>query len=341
LKICIDAMGGDNAPNAIVEGSVNALKKFKDITVILTGKKEMIEEQLDKYSFDNERIVVVDARQEIEMAEKPVEAIKKKKDSSLVRGFELLRDKECDVLITAGSTGATLAGATLIVRRIKGILRPALCPVLPSSNGPVLLVDCGANVDCKPSYLAQFGLMGSIYMESVMGVKNPRVGLINNGTEEEKGNALTKAAFPLLKAQDGINFKGNVEGREILSGDYDVVVADGFSGNIVLKFLEGVAKSITSMLKEELMADTKSKIGAWLSKPAFKRFKKRMDYSEHGGALLLGVNGGVIKAHGSSDAKTIESTIRQAREFVKRSVVENIKDEIIKSKEKAKANENN
>ena len=325
-------MGGDHAPGAIVEGSILALNKFKDVTLVLTGKKEAIKQELLKYSYDDKRLIIVDAREEIGMAEKPVEAIKKKKDSSLVRGFEILRDKECDAFITAGSTGATLAGATLIVRRIKGIQRPALCPVMPSAKGPVMLVDCGANVDCKPSYLAQFGHMGSIYMKSVVGIKNPRVALINNGTEPEKGNALTKAAYPLLAQQEGINFVGNVEGREILSGDYDVVVADGFSGNIVLKFMEGMASTLMSMLKEELMADTKSKIGALLSKAAYKRFKKRLDYSEHGGALLLGVKGGVIKAHGSSDAKTIESTIRQARQFVATNVVENIKNEMIKEK---------
>jgi len=326
LKICIDAMGGDHAPNAIIEGAVRALANHKDVTIILTGKKEVIEKQLANYSYDKKRIEIVDARQVIGMAEKPVEAIKKKKDSSLVKAFEILRDQECDAVISAGSTGAVLAGATLIVRRIKGISRPALCPVMPSAKGPVLLVDCGANVDCKPSYLAQFGHMGSIYMKSVIGIKNPRVALINNGTEPEKGNALTKAAYPLLDEKKEINFVGNVEGREILSGDYDVVVADGFSGNIVLKFLEGVAKTIMSMLKEELMADTKSKIGALLSKGAYRRFKKRMDYSEHGGALLLGVKGGVIKAHG----RTIESTIRQARDFVKTNVVENIKKELVK-----------
>jgi phosphate acyltransferase len=332
VNICVDAMGGDNAPHAIVEGSITGLNRYKDINLVLVGKKEAIEEQLAKYQYDQTKVIVHDAREIIGMAEKPVDAIKRKKDSSMVKGFELLRDGECDVFITAGSTGAALAGATLIVRRIKGILRPALCPVLPTEKGGVILVDCGANVDCKPSYLAQFGLMGSIYMKSVMGVKNPRVGLINNGIEEEKGNLLTKAAYPLLKEQKGINFKGNVEGRDILGGDYDVVVADGFSGNIVLKFMEGVAKTLMSMLKTELMADTKSKIGALLSKPAYKRFKKRMDYTEHGGALLLGVKGGVIKSHGSSDAKTIASTIRQAREFIITDVVGGIKEEIAKQK---------
>jgi phosphate acyltransferase len=326
-------MGGDHAPNAVVEGCVSVLSEFKDFTLIFTGKKEEIEQELSRHSFDKDRVVVVDAREIIGMAEKPVVAIKTKKDSSLVKAFELVRDNECDVMITAGSTGAAVAGATLIVRRIKGISRPALCPVLPTNTGSVLLVDCGANVDCKPSYLAQFGLMGSIYMKNVMGIKNPRVGLINNGSEEEKGNALTKAAYPLLKEQKSINFKGNVEGREILSGDFDVVVADGFVGNIILKFLEGLAKSLMGMLKDELMSDFKSKIGALLSKPAFRRFKKRVDYSDYGGALLLGINGGVIKAHGSSNAKAMASTVRQARQFIVSGVVESIKNEIAKEKQ--------
>lgn len=333
MKICVDAMGGDHAPEAIVEGCVSVLKEHDDFSLIFTGKKERIEEELEKYSFDKSRVKIVDAREEIEMSEKAVVAIKTKKDSSMVRGFEVLRDKDCDVFITAGSTGAMVAGATLIVRRIKGVSRPALCPVLPTRTGSVLLIDCGANVDCKPSYLAQFGVMGSIYMKSVMGIKNPRVGLINNGTEDEKGNMLTKAAFPLLKEEESINFVGNVEGREIVSGDFDVVVADGFVGNIVLKFLEGLAKTLMGMLKDELMSDFKSKIGALLSKPAFRRFRKRVDYTDYGGALLLGVNGGVIKAHGSSNAKAMASTVRQARKFIISGVVESIKNDIVKEKE--------
>ncbi len=323
-------MGGDHAPAAIVEGCVTALKTFSDIEIILTGKQEIIEAELVRLNADQKRITIVNAREVIEMAEKPVAAIKQKKDSSMVRGFELLRDKECDAFITAGSTGAMLAGATLIVRRIKGVARPALAPVLPTRDGACLLIDCGANADCKPSYLAQFGVMGSIYMKAVLGVENPRVGLINNGEEEEKGSMLTKAAYPLLAEEKSINFTGNVEGREILSGDFDVVVADGFVGNIVLKFLEGVAATITGMLKDELMADVTSKIGAAISKPAFKRFKKRMDYTEHGGALLLGINGGVIKAHGSSNAKAIASAVRQARQFIVSGVVERIKNDIAK-----------
>jgi len=330
LKICIDAMGGDHAPSAVVEGCAQALKKYSDISLVLTGQKEMIESEIERTGADQSRIEIVDAREIIEMAEKPVAAIKTKKDSSMVRGFEYLRDQKCDAFITAGSTGAALAGATLIVRRIKGVSRPALAPVLPTRNGSCLLIDCGANVDCKPSYLAQFGVMGSVYMKAVMGVENPRVGLINNGEESEKGCDLTKSAYPLLAAEKSINFVGNVEGREILSGDFDVVVADGFVGNIVLKFLEGVASTLTGMLKDELMSDFTSKMGALISKKAFKRFKKRMDYTEHGGALLLGINGGVIKAHGSSNAKAFASTISQARQFIVSGVVERIKNDIAK-----------
>jgi len=248
----------------------------------------------------------------------------------MVVGMNLTAAGEGDAFITAGSTGAAIAGATLLIRRVPGVKRPALAPVLPTRKGSVLLVDCGANVDCKPSYLQQFGIMGSIYMEKVMKIKNPRVGLINNGAEEEKGNALTKEAYQLLKATD-INFKGNVEGRDIISGDFDVAVCDGFVGNIVMKFLEGAAKTITGMMKDELLSRFRSKIGALLSKKSMMIFKKKMDYTEYGGALLLGVNKGVIKAHGSSNAKAIYHTIRQARTIISENIVEIIKEEIKKS----------
>ncbi|MBQ6693044.1 MAG: phosphate acyltransferase PlsX, partial [Clostridia bacterium] len=223
---------------------------------------------------------------------------------------------EADAIVSAGSTGALLTGATLIVRRIKGVKRPALASLLPTRTGGwLMLIDCGANADCKPQYLQQFAVMASAYMQGVMGIKSPRVGLLNNGAEAEKGNELTKAVYPLLE-EAPVNFVGNCEAREILSGDYDVLVCDGFSGNVVLKYTEGLSATILAMLKDELMADTKSKIGALLAKPAFRRMKKKMDYTEVGGAPLLGINGCVIKAHGSSDAKAFSSAVMQARQFL-------------------------
>ncbi|MEX1307825.1 MAG: phosphate acyltransferase PlsX [Eubacteriales bacterium] len=328
MRICVDAMGGDNAPGAVIEGVAAAIKDFDDITLVLTGKKEVVQAELDKHAVKSSRIEIVDCREVIEMTDKAVVAIKKKKDSSMVRGFELVRDGDCDVFLTAGHSGALVAGATLIVRRIKGVSRPAFCPVLPTRTGSVLLLDSGANVDCKPFYLAQWGVIGSAYMRCVMDVENPRVGLINNGTEPGKGNVQTIEAYKLMEEDKHLNFKGNVEGREMLSGDYDVVVADGFVGNVALKLVEGLAKTMTGMLKDELTKGFFTKLGALMAKPGFRRFKKRLDYSELGGALLLGVNGGVIKVHGSSDAKTFRSGIRQARKFIISGVVENIKNDI-------------
>ncbi len=329
MKVIVDAMGGDNAPHAIVEGCVLALKEMPQLSITLTGRRDVIENELLKHVFDSQRINIVDATEVIDMAESPVEAIRHKSDSSLVKGLRLLKEGEGSVFVTAGSTGATIAGATLIVKRLPGVKRPALAPILPSKTGKVLLIDCGANAECRPSFLAQFGLMGSIYMQKVEGIDTPRVGLVNNGAEEEKGNELTKAAYQLLKEMP-IHFTGNAEGRELLSGDYDVVVCDGFTGNVILKFLEGVAGVLMSMLSKELKSTMRTKIGAGLAMPAFRSFKKRMDYTEYGGALLLGVNGGVVKAHGSSNAKAILSTMRQAASFIQGDVVNVIKEEISK-----------
>lgn len=330
MKVIVDAMGGDHAPQAVVEGCVLALPELPDMQITLVGQKDAILAQLSKIDYDEKRINIVDAAEIIDMAEPPVEAIRKKKNSSLVRGLELLRDGEGDVFITAGSTGATIAGATLIVKRLPGVKRPALAPLLPTKAGTkALLIDCGANAECRPSYLAQFALMGSIYMEKVEGVKSPRVGLVNNGAEAEKGNELTKAAYKLIEAMP-VNFTGNAEGRDLVSGDFDVLVCDGFTGNIVLKFMEGLGSALFSMLKTELSSSLRTKIGAAVAMPAFKRFKKRMDYTEYGGALLLGVRGGVVKAHGSSNAKAIKSTLRQAAGFIGGDVVNVIKQEISK-----------
>lgn len=324
MKIAVDAFGGDNAPGAIIEGCVMALNKAPDISLMITGDQDKIQEELSKHSYDASRLQIVHTTQVITCEEQPTVAIKRKKDSSLVRALELVAQKEAECFVSAGSSGAVLAGATLIVRRIKGVKRPALAPILPTRDGCILLIDCGANTDCKPQYLQQFAIMGSAYMEGVMGVSSPRIGLLNNGAEAEKGNELTKATYPLLE-QTPVNFIGNCEAREIVSGDYDVLVCDGFAGNVVLKFMEGLAGTLMGMLKDELMADTRSKLGAALAKPAFRRFKKKMDYTEYGGAPLLGIDGGIIKAHGSSNAKAFCAALLQGREMIRNDVVGTIR----------------
>lgn len=327
MKIAVDAFGGDNAPKAVVEGCVTALKTYSDITIALCGDEESIKSELSAYDYDASRVEIYHAPEVIGCDEQPTFAIRRKKNSSLVKAMELVRDKEAECVLSAGSTGAVLAGATFIVRRIEGVKRPALGVVFPAEKGCVLIMDCGANVDCKPSYLMQFAVMASAYMKDVMGVENPRIGLLNNGAEAEKGNELTKAAYKLLEDAP-VNFVGNCEARDILSGQFDAIVCDGFAGNIVLKYTEGMASTLMSMLKGELMADTRSKIGALLAKPAFRRFKKIMDYTEYGGAPLLGIDGGVVKAHGSSNAKAFAAAIGQARKFALGGINGSIRDAI-------------
>ncbi len=315
MKIAVDAFGGDNAPQAVVEGVVQSLQKEKGFEVILFGDEGKIEAELKKYEYDKSRIQIVHAPDVVGYDEAPTVAVKRKKESSLVKALEALRDKNADAFVSGGNTGAVLAGATLIIRRLKGVKRPALAPLLPTRHGSyVLLIDCGANVDSKPSYLQQFAVMADAYMRQVGEVKKPRIGLINNGAEEEKGNELTKAAYQLLK-KTPVHFTGNCEARDILSGEYDAVVCDGFIGNVVLKYTEGLAFTLMGMIKDELMADTFSKIGAALSKNAFMRVKKKMDYTEYGGAPLLGIDGCVIKAHGSSNGKAFTAAILQAKRF--------------------------
>lgn len=320
IKIAIDAFGGDHAPSAVVEGALKALQDYDDIELILCGREDSLQDELKGKEFDRERLRVLNATEVIDCHDQPTVAVKKKKDSSLVKALQLVADKEADCIVSAGSTGALLTGATLIVRRIKGVKRPALAPLLPTKNGGwVMLIDCGANTDCKPVYLQQFGVMANAYLKCAMGLEAPRIALLNNGEEEEKGNELTKAAYQLLKAAP-LNFTGNCEAREILSGGIDALVCDGFVGNMILKYTEGLSDVIFSMLKAELMADKRSTLGAALAKPAFKRLKKKMDYKEIGGAPLLGINGCVIKAHGSSDGKAFRSAIMQARSFAKSNV---------------------
>ncbi len=323
MKLVIDAYGGDNAPAAVIEGV--AMANHPEAEYILTGDEEGINAELAKWpQIDRSKITIVHAPEVITCDEQPTVAVKRKKNSSLVAAMEIRARHEADCLISAGSTGAVLTSATLIVRRIPGVKRPALAPIMPTAGRPFLLADCGANADCKPEYLQQFAVMGTAYMQGVMGIKEPKVGLINNGEEEAKGNELAKAAHVLLK-ETKVNFAGNCEAREIFSGDYDVLVTDGFTGNVILKEAEGLASSLFKMLKKELMGSFKTKLGAMLAKPAFRNVKKTMDYTEYGGAPLLGINGGIIKAHGSSNGKAIKSAIDQAAAYVKGNVTELIR----------------
>ena len=325
MKIALDAFGGDFAPQATIEGCVQALNAYNDISVVLCGDESAIKAELKNHTYPQDRVEILHAPEIITLHESPTIAIKRKKESSMVKGLELLRDKQVDCFVSAGSTGALLAGATLIVRRLKGVKRPALATLLPTLGGCMMLLDCGANVDSKPEYLVQYALMGDAYMRQVMQVNDPKVGLLNNGEEEGKGNAMTKQAYTLLKDAP-IGFAGNCEARDVLSGKFDVVVCDGFDGNIVLKHTEGLAETLVRMLKKELMADTRSKLGALLAKPAFRRFSKQMDYTEYGGAPLLGIDGNVIKAHGSSNAKAFCSAINQARVLIQGHVGQMIAD---------------
>lgn len=329
MKISVDGMGGDNAPSAIVEGCVLATKEF-NVDIIITGPNDLILSELNKYEYDKNKIQIMDANEVISSNEHPVMAIRKKKNSSLNVALNLLKDNASDAVISAGSTGAFMAGSLFIVGRIKGIDRPALAPIMPGRKNPFMIIDCGANVDCKPNNLLQFGIMGKTYMKSIENIPNPTIGLINIGTEEEKGNELTKAAYKLLK-ESSLNFVGNIEPRDISNGEVDVLVCDGFVGNTALKMYEGVSSNIFSILKEEISSSFKSKMGGLLLKSVFKKFKTRFDYKEVGGAAFLGVNGICIKAHGSSDAKAIKNAIRQAIKFYDNSIIKKIKDDIEES----------
>lgn len=311
MKIVIDAMGGDNAPLAPLQGAAAAVREL-GVEVIAVGNSEAIAKMAAEHGVAMEGITVQHASEVIGMEEHATEAIRAKKDSSLVVGLRLLAEGKADALVSAGSTGALLAGATFIVKRIKGIKRAAIGTVMPGGKKPWMLIDCGANVECRAEMLVQFAAMGSAYQEKVMGVQNPTVALVNNGAEETKGTELQLAAYPLLQ-QSGLNFTGNIEPRDIPAGEADVVVCDGFTGNVILKLTEGVAKMMSGMLKSMLMKSAKTKAAALLLKGGLKDFKAKMDYSEYGGAPMLGIKKPVIKAHGSSDAKAIKNAIRQAK----------------------------
>ena len=325
VRVAVDAMGGDYAPLEIVKGAVDAVNSRDDIKVFLVGREEAVLAELQKYQYDASRIEVVNAAEVIEMAEPPVQAIRSKKDSSIVVAMKMVKNGEADAFVGAGSTGAVLVGGQLIVGRIKGVERPPLAPLLPTEKGASLLIDCGANVGARPSHLVQFGKMGSIYMEHVVGISHPRVAIVNIGAEEEKGNALVKETFPLLKACDDINFIGSIEARDIPSGYADVIVCEAFAGNIILKLYEGVGSTLISMVKKGMMSSFRSKIGALLVKPALKKTLKQFDTSEHGGAPLLGLKGLVVKTHGNSKALEIRNSIIQCVTFKHQQINEKIK----------------
>ena len=308
--VAVDACGGDLGPAAVVEGAVWAKKECPRLEIVLSGPEGELAGLLDRHGF-RDKVSVVHAPDVISPSESPTIAFRRKKESSMVVGLKLVKEGKAQAFVSAGSTGALLTGATVLVGRQKGIERPALATLLPNAKkGFTLLVDSGANMDSKPNYLLQFAELGSEYMKNFKGMKSPRVGLINVGAEDEKGNNLVKEAFHLLKGS-GLNFVGNIEGREIPSGDLDVVVCDGFTGNVILKFMEGTAKSMMGMIKEELLSSPVSKLGALLAKGAFKKIRKRFDYREVGGAPFLGLKAMVIKAHGSSDALAIKNAILQ------------------------------
>ena len=321
MRIFLDAMGGDNAPQAPVAGAIEALRRFPEIEIELAGVLSQLEPLLTDCDDVRSRITLVDAPEVITNHESPVMGVRTKKQSATVIGMLKLRNKEVDGFVSAGSTGAVLAGGMFRLGRIPGVERPALAPLMPNGKGHFLLIDSGANVDCKAEYLQVFGVMGDAYMKGVMGMKEPRVGLINIGAESEKGNALVKATYPLME-QAPYRFVGNVEARDITGDVADVLVADGFTGNVVLKFMEGVAGTLMGIIKKEMMGDTRSKIGALLAKPAFRRVKKAMDYTEVGGAPLLGVQGAVVKAHGSSNGHAMACAIGQCIKMIDGHVVD-------------------
>ncbi len=337
MIILLDAMGGDNAPDATIKGAVKAINDIK-AEVVLIGNKDIINKKIKEF-YDKDDIKEISPRlsihhttETIEMVDIPTHAIKHKKDSSMVVGFNMLKEGKGDVFISAGNSGALLTGATLLVGRIKGIDRPSIATPIPTGKGSVtLLLDSGANVDCKPKHLCQSALMGSIYAKCMLGLENPAVGLLNIGEEATKGNEQAQATYPMLKSMKTINFKGNAEGRDVPTGQFDVVVCDGFVGNVVLKFAEGLAKTLVSLAKEAInKGGILAKLGALMLMPALKKLGKDIDVSEYGGAPLLGVNGCCIISHGSSNAKAICSAIRQASEFVQKDVITQIRDNIDK-----------
>lgn len=332
VKVAVDAMGGDYAPEEPVKGAVEAVNTKENLFIYLVGQESIVKKELAKYSYPTDRIEIVPASEVIETGEPPVQAIQKKKDSSLVKALRLVRQGEASAFVSCGSTGAVLVGGQVLVGKIKGVERAPLAPLIPTAEGVSLLIDCGANVDARPSHLIQFAKMGSVYMENVMGVKNPRVGLVNIGAEEEKGNALVKETYPLLKECKDINFVGNVEARDIPKGVCDVIVCEAFVGNVILKLYEGVGSTLIKKIKGSMMSSLRSKIGALLVKPALKETLKAFDASEYGGAPLLGLKRLVVKSHGSSKANEIRNSIFQCMTFTQEDICGKIKEYITTEK---------
>lgn len=333
MKIIVDAMGGDNAPMAPVEAAVRAVKEL-DVEIVLVGKKEVVEKELSAYDYPNDKISIANADEVITNHEEPAKAVRSKKNASVVVAANMLKKGEGDAMLSMGNTGALLASGLLIVGRIKGILRPALATLLPSAKGPKMLIDAGANTNCKPENLVQFGIMGSIYMKNVLGIESPTVGLMSNGEEEGKGDELTKETFPLLKKAP-INFIGNIEGRDVMEGTADVITCDGFVGNVILKTVEGMGHVVSTKVKNIFMKNLFTKLGAIFVMGGLNEFKQSMDYREYGGAPLLGTKRPVIKGHGSSDAKAVFSAIRQAKKFVETNLIEEIVNNINCMEEKS------
>lgn len=333
--IAIDAMGGDNAPGEIIKGAIDAINERADIKLRLFGDKDKIEAELHKYTYNKEQIEITHTTEEISCNEAPAIAIKKKKDSSLVVAIKSVKNGECDAIVSAGSSGAILVGGQVLIGKGKGVKRAPLAPLTPTEKGVSLLIDCGANVDARPEHLLQFAQMGSIYMEDVVGVKNPRVAIVNIGAEEAKGNALVKETYPLLKACKNINFIGSIEARDIPKGEADVIVTEAFVGNVILKLEEGLASTLIQIIKEGMMS-TRSKLGGLLVKPALKETLKTFDATEYGGAPLLGLKGLVVKIHGSAKAKETKKAIFQCVTFKEQRINEKIVAHLAEEIEQAK-----